>query len=148
MFFYYAAFFQKQAAQSTEAHYAIASYAICFTIALFAALALATNAVKRQEFPRLWSFLERKLRKELSALLRFGLRFTRCTRFGQLGITGKEFNAMLRIACRYLRHTLRLLAAAFRPSAKSSQCAVKPPCIVQIIAEKNLQFIVSYQFYY
>ena len=72
-------------------------------------------------------FLESKRRKELSALLSFGLRFTRCTRSGQLGITGKEFNAMLRIARRYLRHTLRLLAAAFRSSAKSSQCAVKPP---------------------
>jgi len=46
--FCYAAFFQKQAAQSTEAHYAIASYAVRFTIALFAALSLATNAVKRQ----------------------------------------------------------------------------------------------------
>ncbi|WP_455655441.1 hypothetical protein [Phascolarctobacterium sp.] len=46
--FSYAAFFQKQAAQSTEAHYAIASCAVRFTIALFAALALATNAVKRQ----------------------------------------------------------------------------------------------------
>ena len=79
------------------------------------------------DFSFLCRFLESKRRKELSALLRFGLRFTRCTRSGQLGITGKEFNAMLRIACRYLRHTLRLLAAAFRSFAKSSQCAVKPP---------------------
>ena len=70
-------------------------------------------------------FLESKRRKELSALLRFGLRFTRCTRSGQLGITGKDSNALPCIACRCLRHTLRLLAAACRSSAKSSQCAVK-----------------------
>jgi hypothetical protein len=38
----------KETNQSTEAYYAIASCAVRFTIALFAALALATNAVKRQ----------------------------------------------------------------------------------------------------
>ena len=63
--FSYAAFFQKQAAQSTEAHYAIASCAVRFTIALFASLALATNAVKRQEKPArrrfLFSFAQRRL---------------------------------------------------------------------------------------